>query len=78
MARQGLISRVTTKGQATIPGAVRKRLGIRPGDTVAFEIKGKVVTVKKVDTLDPGFLALASRSFEDWNSPEADEAFKDL
>jgi len=30
-------SRVTKKGQATIPSAFRKKLGIEEGDRVAFE-----------------------------------------
>lgn len=30
--------RVTSKGQVTIPLAVRKRLGIRPGSDVDFEL----------------------------------------
>jgi AbrB family looped-hinge helix DNA binding protein len=29
--------RITTKGQVTIPKEIRKALGIRPGDEVAFE-----------------------------------------
>jgi len=39
---------VTTKGQVTIPKAVRERLGIMPGDTVSFELgpDGRVVLVK--------------------------------
>ena len=30
--------RVTSKGQVTIPQAVRKRLGIEPGSEVDFEV----------------------------------------
>ena len=78
MAKTGALSRVTAKGQATVPASVRAKLGIKPGDTVAFEVKGDTVTLRKVEILDPGFLALASRAFDDWNTPEADEAFKDL
>ena len=39
---------VTTKGQVTIPKAVRDRLGIKPGNAVAFELAadGRVVLVK--------------------------------
>lgn len=31
-----LKSRMTSKGQVTIPASYRKRLGIRPGDTLVF------------------------------------------
>ena len=31
---------LTSKGQVTIPKAVRQRLGLRPGMRVAFEVEG--------------------------------------
>lgn len=39
---------VTTKGQVTIPKPVRERLGVKPGDEVAFELAedGRVVIAK--------------------------------
>lgn len=39
---------VTIKGQVTIPKPVRDRLGIKPGDAIAFELAadGRVVLVK--------------------------------
>ncbi|RLE28624.1 AbrB family transcriptional regulator [Candidatus Acetothermia bacterium] len=39
------ISKVTSKGQATIPKEVRELLGIRPGDKVAFVVRGDTVVV---------------------------------
>jgi antitoxin PrlF len=39
---------VTTKGQVTIPKAVRDLLGINPGSTVTFEVAGDGrVTIRK-------------------------------
>lgn len=32
-------ARVTSKGQITIPAAVREQLGLQPGDEIAFEPK---------------------------------------
>lgn len=72
------VTKVTTKGQTTIPSGVRKFLGIKAGDAVMFTIEGKQVSVRRAERLDAGFLKLAGDSFEDWNSPEADEAFRDL
>jgi AbrB family looped-hinge helix DNA binding protein len=42
-------SAVTTKGQATIPKAVRQHLGLKPGDRVKFFIHpdGSVVLLPK-------------------------------
>lgn len=75
---QKYVSKITTKGQATVPSRVRKHLGVEPGDSVLFTIDGDTVTVKRAERLDAGFLKLASESFADWNAPEADDAFRDL
>jgi AbrB family looped-hinge helix DNA binding protein len=73
-----LASKLTTKGQATIPKEVRKLLGVAPGDTLHFVIDGKNITLKRAALLDAAFLKLASKSFADWNDPEADKTFRDL
>lgn len=39
--------RVTTKGQVTIPKEIRDRLGIRPGDEVAFEETSSGYEIRK-------------------------------
>ncbi len=78
MATTLLVTKLTTKGQTTIPSKVRKILGVKPGDSVLFAIDGETVTVKRAERLDAGFLKLATDSFSDWNTPEADEAFRDL
>ena len=42
------MSALTSKGQVTIPKPVRDRLGVKPGDEIAFEMSGdgKVVIAK--------------------------------
>lgn len=47
-------SRVSEKGQVTIPKAIRERLGIRPGELLEFDegADGRVVA-RKVATRDP-------------------------
>ena len=43
-------SKITTKGQVTIPQKLRRLLGIRPGDKVSFEASDNgQVLIKKVD-----------------------------
>lgn len=48
-------ARVTSKGQVTLPKAVRDALGIRPGDEVVFRVEGKRAVLART----PDFLALA-------------------
>ncbi len=47
--------RVTSKGQVTIPKAVRDRLGIVPGSAVVFELApdGRIVLVKADNKVTP-------------------------
>ena len=42
-----MAGKVTTKGQVTIPVAIRERLGIHPGSTVEFELVDGGVIVRK-------------------------------
>ena len=57
----GMKSRVTERGQVTIPKKLRDRLGIRPGQTVEFhQDQGRIVLTKGSvkDPLDAWFGAL--------------------
>lgn len=73
-----LTSRLTSKGQATIPVEVRKALRLSEGDSVLFEMAKGKVTLRRADPLDRAFLKLAESAFEEWNSPEDEAAFRDL
>lgn len=76
--------RVTTKGQVTIPGEVRKALGIRPGDEVAFNRKnGDFVLTKgpatKAELADfEAWLDAFTGSAEGGPYGTTDEALDDL
>ncbi|MDA8358796.1 MAG: AbrB/MazE/SpoVT family DNA-binding domain-containing protein [Actinomycetota bacterium] len=48
-------ARVTSKGQVTVPKAVRDALGIEDGDEVVFRVEGSRAVLAKV----PDFLDLA-------------------
>ena len=73
-----LLSKVTSKGQTTIPVSVRKRLGLKSGDVVEFKVGRAGVTLAKADQIDAAFAKLAQAAFSDWNSKEDEEAFRDL
>lgn len=73
-----LTSRLTSKGQATIPVEIRKALRLKQGDTVVFEMKKGNVTVRRADPEDLMFLKQAETIFDDWNHPAAEAAFRDL
>ncbi len=46
-------SRLTAKAQTTIPRAVRKALGVGPGDTLEYAIEdGRVIVTRALDPED--------------------------
>ena len=47
-------STVTSKGQTTIPGPIRKALHIQPGDRLEYAVEGDHATIR----VHPGILAL--------------------
>lgn len=53
--------RVTSKGQVTIPQDVRRRLGIRPGSEVQFEVDDHGVRLVRSDEGDGAALVAAMR-----------------
>ncbi len=48
-------ARVTSKGQVTVPKAVREALGVSEGDTIIFRIEGNRAIVART----PDFIELA-------------------
>jgi AbrB family looped-hinge helix DNA binding protein len=49
-----LHSTVTSKGQTTIPGKIRKALRIKPGDRLEYEVDGDRATIR----VHPGIRSL--------------------
>lgn len=73
------ISRVTSKGQATIPAQVRAKLNLKPGDSVIFEeSKAGAIYLRKAEPLDVEFLSALQGTLSEWNSENDDKAYGDL
>jgi antitoxin PrlF len=65
-----LETRLTQKGQVTIPAEIRHRLGLKPKDVVRFELEGDEVKLKPATSrLMEGYGAVAPRQKpEDWHT----------
>jgi AbrB family looped-hinge helix DNA binding protein len=78
MEYEMLLSTLTTKGQATIPAEIRKTLDLKPGDKLHFEMHNHNVVLTKAKPFDHLYHASVSETLSEWNSPEDDEAYRDL
>lgn len=72
------VSKLTQKGQTTIPAVVRRKLDLHSGDCVAFEIIKNQVVLMKISPFDYEFHKALESTVSEWSSPEDDEAFNDL
>ena len=73
------VSKLTSKSQATIPGRVRKQLGLKAGDSVAFKMKQGLVYLQKARPADHVFAQAVNETLQDeWGSAHDERAYRDL
>ncbi len=69
------VSRITAKGQTTIPAFIRKAAHMNAGDTLTFSIKGDHVIVRKINSSEDEYLKGVEEILNEWASPKDDEAW---
>ncbi len=72
------IGKLSSKGQVTIPKQVREALDLHAGDQVEYQVRGKVVTLTKVEPFDFPYHEAVAETLNEWNTAADDEAFDDL
>ena len=72
------ISKLTKKYQATVPASVRKKLSLNAGDSIAFELSGGEVRLKKASPMDIEFASALVPTLSEWDSDNDEEAYGDL
>ena len=70
-----MFSKITSKSQTVIPREVREKLGLKPGDRLAYALtdKGVIINKAKTGVEDDPFAV-----FSEWASAADDEAYCDL
>ncbi len=66
------MSKVSTKGQTTIPAEVRDELGLKPGDLIQYSLeKGKLV-LKKFSIQEVVYLKSMEKTLSEWEGDDDD------
>ena len=73
-----MTSKITSKGQVTLPKEVRKSLGVVAGDRLVYELEGNTVRLRKAEPFHAAWHEAIASTLEEWNSPQDDEAFSGL
>jgi len=71
-------SRISPKGQITLPKAVREAIGAAPGDTLVYEVEGNTVRLRRIAPFDLEFHEALASTLDEWTSEEDEKAFRDL
>jgi AbrB family looped-hinge helix DNA binding protein len=53
-----MLSSVSPKGQVTLPIEIRRKLGLKPKDKVAFSLEGRAVKLTPASPLDESYQAI--------------------
>ena len=73
------MAKLSSKGQVTIPSAIRQSLNLKAGDTLVWDIKeNDTITVRRVKPVDIEYLSALSDTLSEWNSEEDETAYHDL
>jgi antitoxin PrlF len=71
-------SRLSSKGQVTIPREIRAALHLEAGDLVAYDLKDGKAILRRAEPFDAAYHSALSETLEEWGSVDDDKAFHDL
>lgn len=73
------VSKLTSKSQATIPGPIRKKLGLKAGDSVAFKLRDGLIYLQKAKPVDHTYAQAVGETLQDeWDSAADERAYRKL
>jgi antitoxin PrlF len=73
------ISKITAKGQTTVPREIRTALKSKPGDLIAWEIEASGrVAVRRIQPLDVEYLQAVQGTLSEWHTAEDEKAYGKL
>ena len=72
------MSKITSKGQVTIPKEIREKLGVHAGDSLVYELEGNTVRVRKAERFDIAWQRAVTPTLAGWDTAYDHENFDDL
>jgi bifunctional DNA-binding transcriptional regulator/antitoxin component of YhaV-PrlF toxin-antitoxin module len=73
MLKKAYTSSVSSKGQTTLPAAVRKLLRVQSGDSILYEMEKEAVRIRKATPLDLSWARAVESTLTEWNGPDDDD-----
>ena len=71
-------AKINSRGEMAIPKSIRESANLAEGDVITFEIEGDHLLVYKVISGRDDGLEGFSKGLSEWNSPEDEEAWREL
>ena len=68
-----ITSKITAKGQVTIPKSIRNALDVREGDFISYETRESEITIKKVPKTDLEWARSLRGTLSEWEDNLDDE-----
>ena len=66
-------SRITSKGQVTVPKAVRESLGIKTGDSISYEVHENNAVIRRIPKVDLEWAKSIENTLTEWKDDLDDE-----
>ena len=68
-----ITSKITGKGQVTIPKTIRDTLNVKEGDYISYEARDSEITIKKVPKADLEWARALRGTLSEWEDDLDDE-----
>ena len=68
-----ITSTISSKGQTTVPAAIRRFLDLHPGNAIAYEVDGDKVSIHKASKIDLEWARALERTLTEWQDGEDDD-----
>ena len=73
MPGKSFTSTISSKGQTTLPAAVRRLLRVSSGDSILYELEKETVRIRRATPLDLDWAKAVESTLTEWNSPADDD-----